>query len=463
MMSKLSTKFLAVWLGLALFVSGCVKSGSSDVTLEQKNVADFAPTVALKWNELFLELERYTDGYRPPIAARNLGYMGLAAYESVVTGMPQYKSIASRYAGLTIPQISVAEVYHWPTVLNACYATSFKHFFPTAPASQLFNLYSLENQLNAEAKSQIPEDVFNRSADYGKRVADAVFEYSKTDAIGHEAYKNPLDKNYVSSKKPGEWDRLYPNFSDPLLPNWGKTRTFVINDDDKKIPAPIKYSESPTSQYYIQGKEVQHLVNDIKAGKEYEQNWIAIFWSDDCPKLTFTPAGRWVAVSNQVVKDHAKHLEKAVLTYVKIGFALGDAGIAAWHEKFRYKVERPIEYIHRVFGDKTWNTVMCPDGNGTFFTPPFPAYPSGHSTFGGAAAEILTDEFGYNISMTDRCHEGRTEFIGTPRTFPNFYAMAEENAYSRIPIGVHWRMDCEQGLKLGYRVARKVNELGWKK
>jgi PAP2 superfamily len=462
MISKLLSRFLAVWLVIALFISGCVNTVPSD-TVEQKNVADFAPTVALKWNEQYLDLERNTDGYRPPISARTLGYIGLATYESVVNGMPTYKSIASRYAGLSIPVAVIDEVYDWPTVLNSCYATSMKNYFPTAPAAQLFNLYSLENVFNNEFKSKIPEDVFNRSVDYGKRVADAVYEYSKTDAVGHEAFKNPTDKNYPDGTVPGQWRRTAPDFSNPLLPNWGTVRTWSITEDEKKIPVPIPYSESTNSRYYVQAKEIQNLVNDIKAGKEYEQNWIGIFWSDDCPKVTFTPAGRWIAIANQVVKDHAGNLEKALMTYVKVGMALSDAGVAAWHEKYRYKIERPVTYIQNVLGDKDWKTNMCPTGNGVYVTPPFPAYPSGHATFGGAAAEVLTAEYGAGLGMTDRCHEGRTDFIGTPRSFDNFYQMAEENGYSRIPIGVHWRMDADEGVKLGYRIARKVNRLPWKK
>ena len=36
--------------------------------------------------------------------------------------------------------------------------------------------------------------------------------------------------------------------------------------------------------------------------------------------------------------------------------------------------------------------------------------------------------------------------------------MAEENAFSRIPLGVHIRMDCEEGLRLGYEIAEGINE-----
>ena len=83
---------------------------------------------------------------------------------------------------------------------------------------------------------------------------------------------------------------------------------------------------------------------------------------------------------------------------------------------------------------------------------------------GGAAAEVLTDIFGNYFPMTDRCHESREDFEGgKPRQFNSFYEMANENAISRVPLGVHFRMDCEQGVNLGIRVGRKVNQFSWKK
>jgi hypothetical protein len=65
--------------------------------------------------------------------------------------------------------------------------------------------------------------------------------------------------------------------------------------------------------------------------------------------------------------------------------------------------------------------------------------------------------------MTDRCHENRVEFAGIPRAFGSFYEMAYENAISRIPLGVHYRMDCEEGVRFGTVIGRKTNELPWKK
>ncbi len=79
------------------------------------------------------------------------------------------------------------------------------------------------------------------------------------------------------------------------------------------------------------------------------------------------------------------------------------------------------------------------------------------------AAEVLIDIYGAAYAMTDRCHEGRTEFISTPRDFDSFYEMAQENACSRIPLGVHYRMDCEEVLRMGFAIGRRVNQMAWKK
>jgi membrane-associated phospholipid phosphatase len=170
-----------------------------------------------------------------------------------------------------------------------------------------------------------------------------------------------------------------------------------------------------------------------------------------------------LAIANQVYSAEKVNLETAIYANVKIGLALNDAVVACWHSKFHYNIERPVTYIQRIMNPNYKSALNNPLTGDKGITPSFPAYPSGHSTMGAAAAEALSSVFGYNYAMTDRCHEARSEFVGKARKFNSFYEMAEENAISRVPLGVHFRMDCEQGAKLGYRVGRKVNQLGWKK
>ena len=65
----------------------------------------------------------------------------------------------------------------------------------------------------------------------------------------------------------------------------------------------------------------------------------------------------------------------------------------------------------------------------TIGTPNFPSYTSGHSTFSGAAAAVLGYIFPQNKAQVD--------------------AMALEASNSRIYGGIHYRFDCEVGLKCG--------------
>jgi membrane-associated phospholipid phosphatase len=203
------------------------------------------------------------------------------------------------------------------------------------------------------------------------------------------------------------------------------------------------------------------LVNEIKAGGKEEDYWIAEFWSDDCPILTFSPAGRWVSITNQLIAIERLDMLEAVAAYAKLGMALSDAGVKCWGEKYRFNYLRPIDYIREYMNDPDWNTVMCPDGSGGFYTPNFPTYPSGHATFAAAASVVLEDVFGTVYTFTDRSHEGRSEFKGAPRTFDSFKEMALENAYSRVPLGVHFQSDSDAGSALGFIVGLRVTQLPW--
>ena len=96
-------------------------------------------------------------------------------------------------------------------------------------------------------------------------------------------------------------------------------------------------------------------------------------------------------------------------------------------------------------------------------TPAFPAYPSGHSTFGGGGAAILTNVFGEGYEFTDNCHNNRSEFNGKSRSFNSFTDAGYEDAISRIYLGVHFRMDCEEAVRFGQSIAGRVLRLPWKK
>jgi membrane-associated phospholipid phosphatase len=99
-----------------------------------------------------------------------------------------------------------------------------------------------------------------------------------------------------------------------------------------------------------------------------------------------------------------------------------DAAISCWYTKTYYYFPRPSQ------ADPSIKTLTG--------VPNFPAFSSGHSTFSAAAATVL----GYLF----------------PSDAAKFSAMASEASMSRLMGGIHYRMDCEFGLKYGKLVGDKA-------
>jgi len=454
-MKRSILQLAGIFLVLSLILSSCEKD-----PLEPSDLLDreYASELALRWNRLFLDAERYTGGYRPPVSARASGYIGLVAYEAILHGSEgRYKSLSP----VPLPLPDPDQSYDWEVVLHAAYETAFFHFFPTMPAEQQFRTREHVTSYKSKMQERVGPNEYFRSHEYGQRVANLILNWAAEDSWGHSAYQRNSDPAYIPPTGPAMWQPTYPDYSPALLPHWGKVRTFAALPEDRVTP-PLPFSTDPGSELYQQAESVMNLVNEIKAGQHAEDKWIAEFWSDDCPILTFTPSGRFISIAIQLVEAEQLDLFDAVYVFAKTGMALADAGIKSWEGKYEYNYLRPIDYIRKHLGDTSWNTIMCPDGSGNFFTPNFPAYPSGHATFAAAACTVFADIFGENYVFTDNSHEGRTEFNGRPRTYRNFLEMARENAYSRIPIGVHFQMDADAGTELGITIGQRVNDLPWK-
>ena len=130
-------------------------------------------------------------------------------------------------------------------------------------------------------------------------------------------------------------------------------------------------------------------------------------------------------------------LDRSVDTLARLGITLADAFIGCWDAKYKYDLVRPVTYIRRLI-DKKWETLLI--------TPPFPEYPSGHSTQSGAAAVVLASLFGETYAFEDHAHEADGLI---PRKYASFWAAAEEAGISRLYGGIHFRAAIERGLEQG--------------
>uniref|UniRef100_UPI0035934845 vanadium-dependent haloperoxidase n=1 Tax=Pricia sp. TaxID=2268138 RepID=UPI0035934845 len=232
-----------------------------------------------------------------------------------------------------------------------------------------------------------------------------------------------------------------------LQPYWGANRPFLTADVDGAVQpeTPPAYSVEESSICYQRALEVYNVVNSLTP----DQKAIAEFWSDD-PVTTATPPGHSISILNQIIKEKDLDLSVSVEAFAKLGIGISDAFISCWKVKYETLYPRPITYI---------NAHIDPDWKPILSTPPFPEYTSGHSVQSGALAEIMTDFFGESYAFKDRTHETRTDMDGTPRSFNNFYELAEEAAISRLYGGIHFKEAIELGLQQGYQIGKNVNAL----
>jgi hypothetical protein len=410
---------------------------------KEKEELDRAKTVLIEWNTLILELERFTAGYRPPVSARMYAYVQMCAYEIAAAKLPNIPSLRHQIPLQGLDSIAAPASYDLGIALNSAYAQILRYFFSSSPLMQAKLLEDLENRLEKEQIATHPPANLAISVAYGKAVANAIWNYAATDSIGHLAHLYNYDKNYAPASCNGCWKPTGEHKMPALLPHWGKARTFLVHVNDVTIRPPLQFDEKRNSLFYTEAMEVFLCAQN----RNYHDVWVAEFWSDDLPQLTVTPVGRWFSILNQYVQDRTFPFEHILQTYLKLGLGLNDATIICWNAKYHFNIERPESYIQRNI-QANWQPLHE--------TPSFPAYPSGHSIFGALASEIIKNGLGDTDNFSDKTHEQRPEFKGNPRNYTSFDEMAKENAFSRLSMGVHYRMDCEEGYRIGRVIGVKV-------
>ena len=203
---------------------------------------------------------------------------------------------------------------------------------------------------------------------------------------------------------------------------------------------------------------------------------------DGTPSLCAPPR-----LYNQIATHIADQMSSDMLELTRllalVNVTMADAGIAIWESKYHYGFWRPITGIREsdvgsgptgkgdgndaTLGDPAFSPLGAPASNldGPNFTPPFPAYPSGHAGFGGGLFQILrrfyrTDRIAFTF-VSDEFNGETEDNQGVvrpllPRSFSSLSEAEEEISQSRIYLGIYWSFDKTQGIAQGRRVAGEV-------
>jgi hypothetical protein len=397
------------------------------------SMPDAAAQTLQDWYRLVLSLVRHTATYSPPVASRSFAYLGVTAYQVVCSQDPSLNSLAGQLNGLTPPPEAPGAL-NLPLALHGAMEAAVNAFFgntgPTGQRVMKAAAARWHDRLTAEVDPAAAEAALA----HGRAVAAHVIAWSLTDG-GADVPNMGFPFEHTLGTAPHSWrpTSAIPIQQFPLLPAWGQNRPFAMPEPNAcPLSPPPAYSEEPGSAFHAEAMEVVAVTKALTP----EQKAIARFWSDD-PMLSPTPPGHWISIILQIAARDGMMVKDLADVLARTGVAVADAFIGNWHAKYEHDLLRPVTYIRKVI-DKAWKPLLI--------TPPFPEYPSGHSTQSGAAEVVLTAFFGADFAFEDATHIKD----GLPaRSFANFRQAAEEAGISRLYGGIHFRSAVERGLEQG--------------
>jgi len=410
----------------------------------------------------------------PGRSSRAMAIVHLAIFESVNAvegGYKSYIGLASAKVGTSFPA-AVAQAAHDTLVA----------LFPSQEARL--------NAFLAEDLSEIPDGQLKTNGiALGQRAAAAVLTSRATDGSQYEELTvGSGPENFHTSNDPGKW-RQDPisQIGVALGAKWGDVKPFVLERGDQFRVSPLPGLDS--AEYAAAYNEVKQLGGDgliTPTTRTTEQTQIGIFWAYDGTPSLCAPPRLYNQVAMRIAHKMGTDTDALDLARLLalVNVAMADAGIAAWDSKYYYQYWRPVTGIREAdektgptgrgdgnqftIGDPTFSPLGAPASNlmGVNFTPPFPAYPSGHAVFGGALFQTLrnfyrTDRITFTFvsdefnGVTKGVNESSPRLI-MERRFSSLSQAEEENARSRIYLGIHWAFDATEGVKQGNRVANYV-------
>ncbi len=254
---------------------------------------------------------------------------------------------------------------------------------------------------------------------------------------------------------------------------WGQVKPFTLNAGDQfRAPAPPALTDPAYTAAFAQ---VKTLGGDPRFGtattRTADQTIQAIFWSYDGTPALCAPPRLYNQVARAIALEHGlRDVSEAARMLALINTSMADAAIAAWDSKWHYQFWRPVTAVRSA--DQAGNTAVKPDPawyplggqatntRGPNFTPPFPAYVSGHATIGGALFQILRHYYPDATPfafISDEWNGLNKDINGTtrplrPLEFSSLTDAERQNAESRVWLGVHWQFDADQGIIMGNKV-----------
>jgi hypothetical protein len=400
------------------------------------------------WNDVLLEVIRQVGGPPAPIARASAMAHG-AMYDAVNSIAPStHEPYVVSVAASPTASVDAAIAYAAHDTLAAA--------FPATTVPLATRLSTAIGALPAGPDVAAGKVV-------GKAAAKAMLDSRDGDGADDET-------PYINGTQPGDWR---PTGSGPAAnPNWGSVRPFVIASGQSfRPPRPGGYAHKSemlaSNEYAAQLNEVQRLGRFNSSTRTPEQTEIAFFWANDLDG-TYKPPGQLFETARVVSTQKGLDVVQNARLFALVALAMADAAIVAWDAKYDTNLDlwRPESGVTLANTDGNpatqrdagWKPLSKDPGTGKHFSPPFPAYVSGHATFAGACAAVLRRYFGTDNVTFTLGTEDPNLVSGVTRTYNSFTEAAIEEARSRVYLGVHFAWDGNNGVISGTAAGEYVYE-----
>ncbi|MGI4020413.1 MAG: hypothetical protein ACRYFA_02815 [Janthinobacterium lividum] len=455
----------------------------------------------LYWNEVALEANRvsFTDKDKseqggPTLSSRALGIIHIAMHDAYV-GSSNTTTFPAYLGSLLPMKPAPSSADPSAAVAGAAHTT-------------LISLYPKQKSFFDSKLNTIPHILTGKEQgyQYGCMVAKTILELRKNDPGNGDANPGNPNDRYIPHVGKGKHKSDPDNAQGFLGPFYGGSKLFSATTRHALNAPPFLSTNTPLvyNGDYIRALEnvrekgiapdLMGTLPNPNAKRTANESLIGIFWAYDgsnsigTPPKLYNQIVRALAMNNHDIKDHSDlsgnkffkdEFERNVRLFALVNIALADAGILAWEQKYVHNFWRPVIGVREhdksmgstgignnqidAHCDPMWLPLGAPKSNNDGsknFTPDFPAYPSGHATFGSASLHIARLFFGVakgdknSDGLFRNCYIISDELNGVTkdnngtirpshvRNFPNgLWEMIIENALSRIYLGVHWSFD----------------------
>lgn len=403
----------------------------------------------------------------PGRSARAMAIVHIAIFDSVNAVLGGFKS----YTGVQTPRAA--------TSLDAAVAQAAHDTLVSLYPSQAASFDSLLADDLGLIKNKNEKA---NGVDLGQRAAAAILAMRVGD--GAQIPEPRVNIDHPTSDLAGHW-RQDPISLIPLAlgGHWGECIPFMLNSASQfRVPPPPDMTSNDYAQAYNEVKQVggDGITPTLRTAT---QTFIGTFWAYDGTPSLCAPPRLYNQITLHIADQMKLNTGDLARLLALVNTAMSDAAMSAWESKYFYDFWRPITGIResdlgtgptgtgdgnpQTIGDPSFMPLGAPASNlaGPNFTPPFPSYPSGHATIGGALFETMrrffgTDAIAFTVVSDEfdgntRDHNGNLRPY-MPRSFASFSQAEEENGQSRIYLGIHWSFDKTQGIAQGRLVGDYV-------